>query len=120
MIEQTPGDLITIAEAPVSWTVRYITPEGFDAMLTLRGGDVKQVMGQAKTALAGMVKAGCTPQANSNGHSNGHAAMGAPLCPTHNKPMKQSQHGGWYCPVKVADDDGSGKPVYCKAKAAKI
>jgi len=27
-----------IPEAPVSWTVRYTTPEGFDAMLTLRGG----------------------------------------------------------------------------------
>jgi hypothetical protein len=42
---------------------------------------------------------------------------GAPLCPIHKKPMKPSQHGGWFCPVKIAEDDGSGKPVYCKATA---
>lgn len=40
-----------------------------------------------------------------------------PLCPIHNKPMKPSQHGGWFCPVKIAEDDGTGKPVYCKATA---
>ena len=42
---------------------------------------------------------------------------GPPLCPIHNKPMKPSQHGGWFCPIKIADDDGSGQPVYCKATA---
>jgi hypothetical protein len=55
----------------------------------------------------------------SNG-DNGTSDAGnesAPLCPTHNKPMKPSKYGdGWYCPVKVADDDGTGKAVYCKQR----
>jgi len=112
----------TIPEAPVSWTVRYTSPEGFDCMLTLRGTEVKAVMGQAKAAVEAMAKAGCKPQAsrppagNGNGNGNGHSDGAAPMCPTHNKPMKRSQRGGWYCPAKVADDDGTGKPVYCKQK----
>jgi len=111
----------TIPEAPVSWTVRYTSPEGFDCMLTLRGTEVKAVMGQAKAAVEAMVKAGCKPQAShtpavASGNGNGHSDDAAPMCPTHNKPMKRSQRGGWYCPAKVADDDGTGKPVYCKQK----
>jgi hypothetical protein len=128
-----------MSEAPVSWTVRYITPEGFDAMLTLRGTDTKTVLTTAKQAVQSMAAAGCKPQIGSNGHttpatngaeigSNGHttpATNGAeigsngqavPTCPTHG-PMKQSKHGGFYCPAKIADNDGTGKPVYCKAKA---
>jgi len=102
-------------ESPVSWTVRYTTVDGFDAMLTLRGDDLQKVMSLARSTTAGMSKAGCKP----NGHTA--AAIGgngkaAPMCPTHGKPMKQSQHGGWYCPVKVAEDGGDGKPVYCKQK----
>jgi hypothetical protein len=116
------GTSDTMAEAPVSWTVRYQTPEGYDAMLTLRGSDVKAVMALAKTALKAMGEAGCKPQASrpaapataNGGNGNGE---NAPLCPTHGKPMKKSQHGGgWYCPVKIAEDGGDGKPVYCKQK----
>ena len=107
--------------APV-WTVRYQSTEGFDCELTLSGGDVKALMGQAKQALASMTAAGCKPtstrppaSASGNGNGNGE---NAPLCPTHGKPMKKSQHGGgWYCPTKIAEDDGTGKPVYCKQKA---
>jgi len=110
-----------MTEAPVSWTVRYQTPEGFDAMLTLRGAEVKTVMASAKQAVEAMTKAGCKPQASrppasASGNGNG-GDQSAPLCPTHNKPMKHSQHGGWYCPVKIAEDGGDGKPVYCKQKA---
>ena len=39
-----------------------------------------------------------------------------PSCPTHNRPMQRGKRGDWYCPVKVADDDGTGKPVYCKQR----
>jgi hypothetical protein len=34
----------------------------------------------------------------------------APKCHVHHRPMKQSQYGGWFCPVK----DASGS--YCKVK----
>jgi len=115
-MDTTNGAAMT--EAPVSWTVRYITPEGFDAMLTLRGTDTRQVMTTAKQAVEAMSKAGCRPQIGghttpTNSTTNDQAA---PMCPVHGKPMKQSQHGGWYCTAKVADNDGSGRPVYCKAK----
>jgi hypothetical protein len=51
-------------------------------------------------------------------HQAGNDTNGnAPTCPTHGKPMQPSKHGGgWFCPVKVADDDGTGKPVYCKQR----
>ena len=109
----------TMSEAPVSWTVRYITPEGYDAMLTLRGTDTSKVMGTAKQAVAAMAKAGCKPQigAHTTPAPIGNTEQAAPMCPTHKTPMKQSKHGGYYCAAKIADDDGSGKPIYCKAKA---
>jgi hypothetical protein len=110
----------TFTEAPVSWNTRYITEGGYDCQLTLRGADLAKVMATAKQALASMTAAGCKPQtsrppAAANGGGNGEAE-GAPPCPTHGKPMKHSQHGGWYCPVKIAEDGGDGKPVYCKCK----
>jgi hypothetical protein len=39
-----------------------------------------------------------------------------PRCPQHHKLMKRSQYGdrNWFCPAKVAEDDGTGRPVYCK------
>lgn len=39
-------------------------------------------------------------------------AGGTPKCNTHNKAMKQSNHGGWYCTAKLGD--GS----YCTEKVA--
>ncbi len=33
-----------------------------------------------------------------------------PQCPTHHRPMKPSQHGGWYCTAKNGDGE------YCKEK----
>lgn len=41
------------------------------------------------------------------------AADAGPLCPTHNVAMKQGRRG-WYCPTKILDDGGDGRPVYCK------
>ncbi len=122
MSEQTTtGGAFT--EAPVSWNTRYISSQGFDCQLTLRGSDPAQVLKQAAELLAKMEAAGVKPAGN--GHkcaapveAQGDAAQGeaAPMCPTHNKPMKASKSGGWFCPVKIAEDDGTGKPVYCKQR----
>lgn len=113
-METTNG--ATLSEAPVSWNTRYIDPRGYDCMLTLRGDNLKAVMTTAMAALAAMAAQGCKP---GNGHAAAIGSNGqpAPICPTHGKPMKQSQRGGWYCPQRIAEDDGSGKPIYCKAKA---
>jgi len=104
-------------EAPASWNTRYISKQGFECQLTLRADDPMQLLKLANEIMAKMVEAGVKP-AGSNGHaSNGETAQGeAPLCPTHNKAMKPSKAGGWYCPVKIAEDGGDGKPVYCKQR----
>jgi hypothetical protein len=48
-------------EAPASWTVRYHTPEGFDAMLTLRGGSGADVLRAAAKCTEWLVEHECTP-----------------------------------------------------------
>ena len=38
-----------------------------------------------------------------------------PMCPSHNTPMRLHKSGtAYFCPRKVADNDGTGKPAYCK------
>lgn len=107
-------------EAPASFNVKAYSPQGFDIMLTLRDADTGALLKRANSALEWMLKHGYSPTRRSgNGGNSGQQDNGGepPLCPTHNKPMKASKHGGWFCTAKIADDDGTGKPVYCKQKA---
>ena len=126
--KQHPGDrpanqpgFAFCTEAPASVNIRAVSPEGFPIQLTLRGIEGLDVMIRMQGAIVYLAKKGYTPSGNGNGH-HGNGANGtngsAPLCPTHGRPMKESKHGGWFCPVKVADDDGTGKAVYCKQKTA--
>ena len=67
-------------------------------------------------AIAALEKMGAQPEGY---RGNGRSASNpnAPLCPTHGTPMKPSKHGGgWYCTQKIADDDGTGKPAYCRQR----
>ena len=105
----------SFGEAPASATVDAISPSGRRWLLTTRAATVGELMQRVeyldrwlsdhawstRPAAAGGVPAG------------GNSAQGAPTCPSHGKPMKQGKRG-WYCPVKIADDDGTGRPVYCK------
>jgi hypothetical protein len=75
---------------------------------------VNELLGRVDKLLSTLIDSGYGPMATSVATPENPSA---PLCPIHKKPMKQSQYGGWFCPQKVADDDGSGKPVYCKATA---
>jgi hypothetical protein len=103
------------AEAPASWNVRYSTPDGFSCQLALRGENGAELLPKTAAAIKWLLEHDCKPSSGYGG--NGKANANAPLCPTHGKPMKPSKHGsGWYCPVKVAEDDGTGKPVYCKQR----
>jgi len=106
----------SFSEAPVSFNVRCTSPAGFDCMLTLRAIDAADLMPRALKALEWLTAQGFTAGPVRTSHT-GNGNSNAPTCPTHHTPMKASQHGGWYCPVKVADDDGTGKPVYCKQKS---
>ncbi len=48
-------------EAPCSWTVRYRTAEGFDAMLTLRGATGGDVLTRGAAAAKWLTEHECTP-----------------------------------------------------------
>jgi len=116
--QETAG--FSFTEAPASFNVKAISPAGFDVMLTLRDSDTMALMKRMHEALAWLVGKGYQPTGRRGGGNN-QASNGnqseAPLCPTHGKPMLPSKHGsGWYCPVKIADDDGTGKAVYCKQR----
>jgi len=114
------------AEAPASLNTYYISPGGFRWQFTIRSGldaeEMVALLERAKAAEAWLLKKKYAPyvpyqnnRANASDQQTGGNGEEAPLCPTHNKPMKPSKHGkGFYCPVKIADDDGTGRPVYCK------
>jgi hypothetical protein len=104
----------TFTEAPASATMR-IDYKGYDILFTLRDVSGAELLKKIEGAVAHFDKAGIKP---ANGKPATLAAVGdGPMCPAHNKPMKPGRNGGFYCPVKLLDDDGSGKPVYCKHKA---
>jgi hypothetical protein len=119
MSEQSPH---FFTEAPASATVKVTSAAGYEWLLTTRANTSGELLDRLYPIEAWLQKhkwqpATRKPQA-AQAAANGSAAPanGAiPLCPTHNSPMKPSKHGtGYFCPVKVADDDGTGKPVYCK------
>lgn len=114
------ADLATLPEAPASVTVKVLY-RGHDVMFTLRGLDGRSVLGRLDVALDWLEQHGATPATStSSGSSTRPADSGpAPTCPTHGKAMKAGRNGGWFCPVKIADDDGAGKPVYCRQRINK-
>lgn len=119
-----------LPEAPTSGTIKVVDPATqFEWLLSFRYHTEDELIGSvprlsAKLTNAGLIgfdayvdqrraERGQDTQENKAQSNNGNP----PMCPTHNKPMKAGQRGGWYCPTRIADDDGTGKPVYCKQKA---
>lgn len=105
-------------EAPASFNVKAISPQGFDIMLTLRANDTGELLGRIEKALAWLIKHKFTPTSarSSGGGANGPSANSGNgkqkyctekrddpgFCPVHGKEMKRSQHHpGYYCPTKV-------------------
>lgn len=106
----------TWTEAPSSATIRC-TIRGYSVLFTLRNDSGRELLPKLDAAITALEKLGAKP----NGYQSAKPSGGdenAPMCPTHGTKMLPSQHGsGWYCPKKVADDDGTGKPVYCKQRS---
>jgi len=108
-------------EAPASFNVKAISPQGFDVMLTLRDTNATQLWERAQTALDWLAKKGFTPTPARSGPRGGdvggngpnagngdkpkyctHKSDGPGFCPTHGKELKQSKHHpGYYCPAKI-------------------
>jgi len=125
-----PKNDLLITESPVSWNTRYITPEGFECQLTLRGETGQEVLEKANTAMTYLLKNGCQPVSNTrafernqatsratpanhntipdgNGNGNGN---GRSWCPIHQCEMKRWEKDGrvWFS-HKVGDEWCSGK-----------
>ena len=116
--DAAPGAL---GEAPCSATVR-VNWRGHELLLTLRGFDGAATLTRLGRALDWLEGQGATPASGKPGQrgerSQAPAAAAGPVCPTHGRPMKQGKRGGWFCPAVVAEDDGAGRPVYCRQRAA--
>ena len=123
----TPQPNVLTFEAPASWNTRYLTPEGFECQLTLRGESGLDLLEKVQGAIAFLLKSGCTPIAHSfskpafaapsnNGHngsaepSNGEAHDERAWCPIHNVTMKRWEKDGrvWYS-HKAGDQWCTGK-----------
>lgn len=129
----TPKTDSLYTESPVSWNTRYITPEGFECQLTLRGETGQEVLEKANNALSYLLKVGCQPavynkgfsrkpssnggekgsngnssnQGNTQTNNNGHNPN---WCSIHNCEMKKWEKDGrvWYS-HKVDGDWCTGK-----------
>jgi hypothetical protein len=105
-----------LPEAPASATVKALSANGFEVLFTIRDHDAAQLFTRLQSLVGYLEKSGYTPPAARGGKPKGPPPMqapadgSAPMCPTHQKPMKASQYGGWYCSHK--DDAG-----YCSQKA---
>ena len=115
-------------EAPASWNVRYITPEGFSCQLTLRGESGADLLPKTETAIKWLLEHNYRPANGYNGNNDGQQGNGkagdepksAPTladgtpdpgwCAIHNCAMKRRERDGqvWYS-HKVGD-------TWCKGK----
>jgi hypothetical protein len=104
---------MTTTEAPYSFNVKAIDRAGFDAMFTIRDEDGQQFFQRVTNLLTWLPANGYTPTGNGRRQTSpaDQAPQGAaPICNLHNRPMKPSKYGGWYCPAKLADNS------YCQEK----
>jgi len=108
------------AEAPASWNVRYRTPEGFDAMLTLRGASGEDVLPRAERAIVWLQEHGCEPTTGHGGNDNGYKEdeqePDTKVCPIHHVAMKRREKQGdvWWSHKAV--DPSTGAEYWCRGK----
>ena len=107
----------SFSEAPASATVEAYDSSGRRWLLTTRAATTGELLTRLPVLTGWLDDHGWQARTPGKAQTQGDAAPAdAPLCPTHQKPMKPGKNGGWYCPVKLLEDDGTGKPVYCKQR----
>jgi len=99
------------SESPVSWNTKYITVDGFECQLTLRGESGQEVLDRANGAMAYLLKNGCKPCAcgksysrqpktgdGTHSHNGTNGNEGSHTCPIHNVEMRRFEKDGrtWY------------------------
>lgn len=105
------GTAPTHAEAPAAASVKVLDPDGREWILTLRTATVAELLPRVSFLGEWLTSHNWTPSAPRPAPTT--ATTDAPTCPTHGCAMKQGKRG-WYCPTKILDDGGDGRPVYCK------
>ena len=121
-------------ESPASWNTRYITPDGFECQLTLRGESGQELLERVQAAISYLLKSGCKPCTNgkysshiaadnsnhastqeetnkADTHDNGIGnGTDQSWCPIHNVAMKRWEKNGrvWFS-HKVGDQWCTGK-----------
>ena len=128
--DNIPEPNVLTFEAPASWNTRYVSPDGFECQLTLRGESGMDLLERVQGAISFLLKNGCKPCTNgkygthaSNGNgshplnqedtseadSNGNGTDRS-YCPIHNVTMKKWEKNGrvWFS-HKVGDQWCSGK-----------
>lgn len=58
-------------EAPASWNVRYITPDGFSCQLILRGETGADLLPTTQVAIKWLFEHECYPSGGTSGNGNG-------------------------------------------------
>lgn len=110
----TAAAAATHAEAPASATVKAThTATGYEWLLTCRADSVRDLVARVEYLTTWLADNGWTPATSRPAAPSSTATADAPVCPTHGCAMKQGRRG-WYCPTKILDDGGDGKPIYCK------
>lgn len=81
-------------EAPASWNVSYVTPEGFVCRITLRGENGKDLLEKSGAALTFLIQHGCTPEHKFPRNHAGETRQ----CPIHKCAMRRYEKDGksWF------------------------
>jgi hypothetical protein len=112
------GKTSDFPEAPASWNTRYITPEGFECQITLRGDSGTELLEKAALATVYLLKNDCIPyvyrpgyrpngeaknctdQSTRNNSANGtnNTTSNPAWCPIHQCDMRRWDKNGrvWY------------------------
>ena len=110
----------SFSEAPASATVEAYDSSGRRWLLTTRAATTGELLTRLPVLTGWLDDHGWQARTPGKAQARGDAANSVqgepPLCPTHQKPMKPGKNGGWYCPVKLLEDGGDGRPVYCKQR----
>lgn len=109
----TTGAASALPEAPAAASVKVLDPDGREWILTVRTSTVAELLPRITFLGEWLGAHSWTPATGKPAAPSTTATADAPTCPTHGCAMKQGRRG-WYCPTKILDDGGDGRPVYCK------
>ncbi len=113
-------DDIQFTEAPASWNVRFITPGGFQAQLTLRANNGSDLLDKADAVIRYLMSQGCKPNSHgittaSSRSSSTKKGTSQPSntkewCPIHQCEMRHwTKNGRSWLSHKVGDTWCQGK-----------